>query len=122
MTANHSRHTAAAADRQGAAAEHAPDIASANWHATAALVGRHLDAALLVGRVLILHHLGDRAVRIQAGAQAVATFSQVVRPPWARGTTWSKVRSPFDPQYWQQNSSRRKRLKRVNATRFLGFT
>ena len=32
------------------------------------------------------------------GAQAVATFSQVVRPPWARGTTWSKVNSLRLPQ------------------------
>ena len=42
-------------------------------------------------------------------------FSQLVTPPRARGTTWSKVRSPFAPQYWQQNSSRRKRLNRVKG-------
>ncbi len=29
--------------------------------------------------------------------------------------TWSKVISPLDPQYWQVNSSRRNRLKRVKA-------
>ena len=33
------------------------------------------------------------ALRRLHGAQAVATFSQVVRPPWARGRTWSKVSS-----------------------------
>ena len=31
-----------------AAPEHAPDVASANWHATAALVGRHVSNGLLV--------------------------------------------------------------------------
>ncbi len=56
------------------------------------------------------------------GEQAATTFSQLVIPPRDRGRTWSKVRSPLAPQYWQQNSSRRKRLKRVNATRFWGLT
>ena len=54
--------------------------------------------------------------------QAATTFSQLVTPPRARGTTWSKVNSPFAPQYWQQNSSRKNRLNRVKATRFCGCT
>ena len=53
-------------------------------------------------------------LRLQ-GAQAVATFSQVVRPPWARGRTWSKVSSRGSPQYWQEKRSRRNRLNRVKA-------
>ena len=53
-------------------------------------------------------------LRLQ-GAQAVATFSQVVRPPWARGMTWSKVSSRGSPQYWQEKRSRRNRLNRVKA-------
>jgi hypothetical protein len=50
--------------------------------------------------------------------QAVTTFSQDVRPPLARGTTWSNVSSGagrLASQYWQVNPSRRKTLNRVNA-------
>jgi hypothetical protein len=49
------------------------------------------------------------------GEQAATTFSQVVRPPLERGTTWSKVRSSREVQYWQEKRSRRKTLKRVKA-------
>src|SRR5205807_1294886 len=52
--------------------------------------------------------------------QAVTTFSQVVRPPRERGTTWSKVSSCEECgslQYWQVKRSRRKTLKRVKAGR-----
>ena len=56
------------------------------------------------------------------GLQAATTFSQLVTPPLARGTTWSNVRSPLVPQYWQLNSSRKKRLKRVKATCVCGLT
>src|ERR1700760_4387177 len=44
--------------------------------------------------------------------QAATTFSQVVIPPFERGTTWSKVRSSRWPQYWQVKRSRRKTVKR----------
>ena len=36
--------------------------------------------------------------------QQVTMFSQSLRPPWATGTTWSKVSSAVDIdslQYWQ---------------------
>ena len=56
------------------------------------------------------------------GPQEATTFSQVVRPPRERGTTWSKVRWSRLPQYWQVNSSRRNRLKRVKAVVRAGFT
>ena len=56
------------------------------------------------------------------GAQAVVTFSHVVRPPCARGMTWSKVSSLRSPQYWQENLSRRNRLNRVKAGYSLGLT
>ncbi len=51
-------------------------------------------------------------------AQAVTTFSHVVRPPRLRGITWSKVRSwvgKRSPQYWQLNASRRNTLNLVKA-------
>src|SRR5919199_4090215 len=54
------------------------------------------------------------------GPQAVQTFSQVVRPPRLRGTTWSKVRScvgRLSPQYWHSKRSRRNTLNRVKAGR-----
>src|SRR3954452_17563376 len=54
------------------------------------------------------------------GPQAAQTFSQVVRPPRLRGTTWSKVRSwvgRLSPQYWHSKRSRRKTLNRVKAGR-----
>ena len=60
-------------------------------------------------------------LRLQ-GPQEATTFSQVVRPPRERGTMWSKVRWSRSPQYWQVNSSRRKRLKRVKAVVRAGFT
>jgi hypothetical protein len=50
--------------------------------------------------------------------QAVTTFHQVVWPPRERGSTWSNVSScawKRSPQYWQENLSRRKTLKRVKA-------
>ena len=50
--------------------------------------------------------------------QAATTFSQFVLPPLERGITWSNVNSLATKgllQYWQQNPSRRKTLKRVNA-------
>src|SRR3546814_1645036 len=56
------------------------------------------------------------------GAQAVVTFSQLVRPPSRRGITWSKVSSLPDPQYWQANRSRRNRVNRVKAGFCDGFT
>src|SRR6218665_3966694 len=49
------------------------------------------------------------------GEQAATTLHQVVSPPWARGMTWSKVRSSGDPQYWHSNLSRRNTLNRVKA-------
>ena len=72
----------------------------------------HLVGAAPAGEAVVLARSED----------GTGTNAMLVTPPRARGTTWSKVRSPFDPQYWQLNSSRRKRLKRVKATRFCGFT
>src|SRR3546814_18886255 len=44
------------------------------------------------------------------GAQAVTTFSPVVRPRCARGMTCSQVRPRLDPPYWMVNFARRVRL------------
>src|SRR5580704_12697307 len=49
------------------------------------------------------------------GEQAATTLIHVVCPPRDRGTIWSNVRSSGEPQYWQENLSRRKTLNRVNA-------
>ena len=59
---------------------------------------------------------GNRSafLRLQT-EQAATTFSQLVIPPFERGTTWSKVRSSRSPQYWQVKRSRRKTLNRVKA-------
>src|ERR1044072_696849 len=46
------------------------------------------------------------------GAQEVTTFSQTESPPRLRGTTWSSVSFPVDPQYWQRQPSRAKRARR----------
>src|SRR6516165_1050308 len=54
--------------------------------------------------------------------QAATTLIQVVWPPRERGTRWSNVRSSREPQYWQENLSRRNTLKRVNAGWVAGFT
>src|ERR1700686_209864 len=50
------------------------------------------------------------------------TLIQVVCPPRERGSRWSNVRSSREPQYWQQNLSRRKTLNRVKAGWVAGFT
>jgi hypothetical protein len=46
------------------------------------------------------------------GAQEVTTFSQTESPPRLRGTTWSSVSFPADPQYWQRHPSRAKSARR----------
>ena len=48
-------------------------------------------------------------------ACAPCNLSKGGRTPRERGTTWSKVRSWPEPQYWQAKLSRRNRLKRVKA-------
>ena len=51
--------------------------------------------------------------------QASTQFSQVVWPPCDRGMTWSIVSSSvpgWQPQYWQVEWSRLKRLRRLNVT------
>src|SRR5580692_9179356 len=60
-------------------------------------------------------------LRLQS-EQAATTFSQVVIPPFERGTTWSKVRSSRWPQYGQVKRSRRNTLNRVKAGKRVGFT
>src|ERR1700748_1749610 len=47
--------------------------------------------------------------------QAATTFSQVVIPPFERGTTWSNVRSSRWPQYWQGERARGDTLKTGEA-------
>src|SRR5204863_7729909 len=50
-------------------------------------------------------------------------FSQVVWPPWLRGTTWSRLSSlvgNFFPQYWHWLLSRAKMFRRLNFTVCLG--
>ena len=59
---------------------------------------------------------------IRVELEEPATGSTIGVSYLARGITWSKVSSPRPPQYWHRNSSRRKRLKRVKATRFCGRT
>src|SRR6195256_2593533 len=54
--------------------------------------------------------------------QAATTFSQVVIPPFERGTTWSNVRSSRWPQYWQVKRSRRNTLNRGKAGKRVGLT
>ena len=46
------------------------------------------------------------------GAQEATTFSQTESPPRLRGTTWSSVRRPVEPQYWQRQPSRAKSARR----------
>ena len=70
-------------------------------------------------RGIMLHSRGSLLpLRRLHGPQAVTTFSQLVRPPWARGMTWSKVSSGAErlwSQYWQAKPSRRNTLNRVKA-------
>ena len=50
-----------------------------------------------------------RFFRLLQRQHAVTMFSQVLRPPFAMGTTWSKVGSSVRNlcrQYWQQYPSR----------------
>ena len=59
------------------------------------------------------------------GSHAATMLVHDVSPPFDFGTTCSKVSSlagKASPQYWQVKRSRRKTLKRVNATRFATFT
>src|SRR4051812_45135539 len=53
---------------------------------------------------------------------AAMTLIQVVCPPRERGNKWSNVRSSREPQYWQQNLSRKNTLKRVKAGWVAGLT
>src|SRR6187551_1558363 len=63
--------------------------------------------------------------RLLQRQQAVTIFSQVFRPPFAIGTTWSNVSSSVRyllRQYWQTYPSRVKMLMRENLTaRWLSF-
>jgi hypothetical protein len=52
--------------------------------------------------------------------QEATTFFHVVLPPFDLGIMWSKVISPFEPQYWHLNSSRKNKLNRVKALALLG--
>src|SRR6187200_700033 len=65
-------------------------------------------------------------LRLLHRQQAVTMFSQVFRPPFAIGTTWSNVNSSVRNlclQYWQQYPSRVKILMRENFTaRWLSFS
>src|SRR5919107_110389 len=65
-------------------------------------------------------------LRLLQRQQAVTMFSQVFRPPFAIGTTWSNVNSSVRNlclQYWQQYPSRVNILMRENFTaRWLSFS
>jgi hypothetical protein len=56
-------------------------------------------------------------LRTLHGAHEVTTFSQESGPPRLRGTTWSIVRRPVPPQYWQRYPSRA-RIARLESLRF----
>ena len=53
------------------------------------------------------------ALRRLQGAHDVTMLSQFEPPPLERGTTWSTVRRPEVPQYWQRNPSRANTARRV---------
>ena len=53
------------------------------------------------------------ALRRLQGAQEATMFSQVERPPFERGITWSTVRLERVPQYWQAQPSRANTARRV---------
>ena len=58
-----------------------------------------------------------------ASVHASTQFSHELRPPRARGKTWSIESSGVPgrrPQYWQRFSSRRNKLRRLNDAAGLG--
>ena len=52
------------------------------------------------------------ALRRLQGAHDATTFSQTESPPRLLGTTWSSVKRPEEPQYWQRQPSRAKSARR----------
>ncbi|CAO4170599.1 hydantoinase/oxoprolinase family protein [Methylorubrum populi] len=74
-----------------AARAHAADIASANWHATAALIGRHADTALLVD----IGSTTADLIPIVAGQPAAQGYSDAERLETGELVYTGVVRTPL---------------------------